>query len=82
MHLTKELAVRFADHHIRVNCIAYGGVEGRVDTEFKARYASHLPLGRMLKEEDLIGPLRSLIQDDMCAITGHVVNADGGWTLW
>ena len=28
-HLTKELAVRLADHGIRVNAVAFGGVEGR-----------------------------------------------------
>ena len=38
-HLTKELAVRFADDGIQVNCIAYGGVEGRVDEQFKKRYS-------------------------------------------
>ena len=28
-HLTKELAVRFSDKNIRVNCVAFGGIEGR-----------------------------------------------------
>ena len=39
-HLTKELAIRLAGQGIRVNCVAYGGVEGRVDDDFKARYSS------------------------------------------
>ena len=82
MHLTKELAVRFAPQKIRVNCIAYGGVEGRVDLDFKKRYANLTPSQRMLQENELIGPLESLIHDGCSAITGHTLIADGGWSLW
>lgn len=82
VHLTKELAVRFAESDIRVNCIAYGGVEGRVDDEFKARYAQLSPSRRMLSESDIIGPLEFLVSDSCKAITGQTIQADGGWTLW
>jgi NAD(P)-dependent dehydrogenase (short-subunit alcohol dehydrogenase family) len=82
VHLTKELAVRFAGSHIRVNCIAYGGVEGRVDKAFKARYAELTPSRRMLSETDIIGPLELLVSDSCRAITGQTIQADGGWTLW
>ena len=47
--LTKELAVRLAPRDIQVNCVAFGGVEGRVDPAFLARYAKLSPMGRMLK---------------------------------
>ncbi len=82
IHLTKELAVRFADFDIRVNCIAYGGVSGRVDNSFESRYAKLTPSGRMLLESEIIGPLDFLVSDNCKAINGQTIQADGGWTLW
>lgn len=81
-HLTKELAVRMAPDSIRVNAIAYGGVEGRVDDDFKARYGKLVPTGRMLKESELTGPLDFLVSEQSSAMTGQVVQPDGGWTIW
>lgn len=81
VHLTKELAVRFAKADIRVNCIAYGGVSGRVDERFVARYAQLAPSGRMLAESELIGPLDFLVSEHCQAINGQTIQADGGWTL-
>lgn len=82
VHLTKELAVRFSEKNIRVNCIAYGGVEGRVDDGFKARYAQLTPNKRMLSESDIIGPLELLVSNSCRAINGQTIQADNGWTLW
>lgn len=81
-HLTKELAVRFAINDIRVNCIAYGGVDGRVDDEFKKRYARLTPSARMLSEQELVGPLEFLVSDQSSSMNGHTLVADGGWSIW
>jgi len=81
-HLTRELAVRLAPQHIRVNCVAYGGVEGRVDEEFQARYAQLVPSRRMLKSSEIIGPVEFLLEDASSAVNGHVLIADGGWSVW
>ena len=80
--LTKELAVRLAHKNIQVNAVAYGGVAGRVDAAFKARYAQLTPQGRMLAEEDIAGPVNFLLAEDSAAITGQIIQVDGGWTLW
>lgn len=80
-HLTKELAVRFSSKNIRVNCIAYGGVEGRVNESFLERYSKMCPIGRMLTEDEIVGPLDFLISSNSSSVTGHVLIADGGWTL-
>ena len=81
-HLTRELAVRLAPQYIRVNCVAFGGVEGRSDEAFLARYAQLVPTRRMLKETEVIGPVEFLLNDNSSAVNGHVLLADGGWSVW
>ena len=81
-HLTKELAVRLSAHKIRVNGLAFGGVEGRANSEFKSRYEKLCPSQRMLSEAELFGPVNLLTSETCSAITGEIVVADGGWTLW
>jgi len=81
-HLTKELAIRLSKDNIRVNCIAFGGVKGRVNPIFEKRYSDLVPIGRMLEENEVIGPLEFLISESSSSITGHILAADGGWTIW
>jgi NAD(P)-dependent dehydrogenase (short-subunit alcohol dehydrogenase family) len=81
-HLTKELAVRLAEFSIQVSCIAYGGVEGRVNAKFKERYAEFVPLGRMLNENEIVWPLDLLLSEKSAPMTGQTLNFDGGWTIW
>ncbi len=81
-HLTKELAVRLADRNIQVNCVAFGGVEGRVDTEFEQRYKKLSPMGRMLKLDEVSGPVDMLLSAKCSGITGHTLAVDGGWSIW
>lgn len=81
-HLTKELAIRFASKGIQVNCVAYGGVEGRVDAEFKDRYSKMVPMGRMLLEDEITWPLDALLSEKSRPMTGQTLNFDGGWTIW
>jgi NAD(P)-dependent dehydrogenase (short-subunit alcohol dehydrogenase family) len=81
-HLTKELAVRLAGKDIQVNCVAFGGVEGRVDEAFKQRYAQLCPMGRMLRVDEVVGPVDMLLSDKCSGITGHILAVDGGWGIW
>lgn len=82
-HLTKELAVRLAPRGIRVNAVAFGGVEGRADKNFLKRYENLCPQQRMLNPtKDLYGPVQFLAGESSRAVTGHILTADGGWTLW
>lgn len=81
-HMTRELSVRLAPD-VRVNCVAYGGFVGRVDEAFQDRYARLTPLGRMLTDDDAGGPVAFLLDDvAAAAVTGQVLVADGGWSVW
>ena len=82
IHLNKELAVRLAPQGIRVNAVSYGGVEGRVSDTFLARYNTLLPMGRMLREEEVAGPVAFLASDASSGMTGHNLIYDGGWSVW
>ena len=82
IHLTKCLAVQFAPQKIAVNCVTYGGVEGRVDESFKKRYAALCPMGRMMTDDETVGSVDFLLSDKAAYITGQNIVVDGGWGIW
>ena len=82
IQLTKCLAVLFKDKNISVNCISYGGIDGRVDESFRNRYAKLCPQGRMMKEEETIGAVEFLLSENSTYINGQNLIVDGGWTIW
>ena len=57
-----------------------GGVLGAQDDQFKAKFGSRVPLGRMAQSEDLTGPLVFLASPAASLITGDTIMIDGGWT--
>lgn len=81
-HLTKELAVILSPFGTRVNCVAFGGFQGRSDQQFEQRYAELVPNGRMLEGSEVIGPIEFLISEASSSVTGATLVADGGWTIW
>ena len=81
IHLTKELAVRLSPE-VRVNCVSFGGIKGRADKNFVARYSKLNPQGKMLHEEDVIGPIDFLVSEKSANMNGQNIIIDGGWTIW
>lgn len=82
IHLTKELSVRYASRSVRVNSVSFGGVDGRVSSDFRERYSTLCPMGRMLSTNDIFGPIKFLATSDSSGVTGHNLVVDGGWTAW
>lgn len=82
IHLTKELSIKFADKNISVNSISYGGVEGRVDDDFKSRFEKLTPLKRMMLPEETVNAIDYLVSDNSVYMTGHNLIVDGGRTIW
>lgn len=81
IQLAKYLATALAPE-IRVNAISPGGVwRGQPDV-FVKRYEERTPLGRMAREEDLVGSFVYLAGDMSRYVTGTNLMVDGGWTAW
>ena len=87
--LTRDLAVEWGPHHIRVNAIQpaqianQNWVKGMTSTGWDLpAFAQHIldgiPLGRMGRDEDLVGPALFLASDAAAFVTGHLLYVDGG----
>lgn len=85
--LTRELAVAWAPHGIRVNAIkpcqfVNPGLQAIIDDPARrdvvARMISGIPLGRMGRPEEIVGPLVFLASDAASMVTGVSLPVDGG----
>ena len=77
--LTKHLATHLAPR-VRVNCVVLGGIEAKGISTFSKEYSKHVPMGRMMKRNELIGIIEYLCSDKSTYTTGSIITVDGGWT--
>lgn len=86
--LTVSVAAELAPYHINVNAVAPGTILTDLtlrvlDTDEKmARASAKIPLGRLGKPEDMVGPVLFLCSSEADYVTGHVLVVDGGWLLY
>lgn len=80
--LTRYLATYWAKENIRVNCLVPGGVESGQNEEFKRRYSGRIPLGRMARAQEMVGPTLYLVSNASSYVTGQCVMVDGGLSAW
>ncbi|MBN2061015.1 MAG: SDR family oxidoreductase [Deltaproteobacteria bacterium] len=84
--LTKSLAVEMAEFNIRVNAIAPGPtltpmLQNLIDNsteEFVCQLNAIVPLGRLIKPEDIAKTALFLASDESEMITGVILSVDGG----
>lgn len=82
VQMVREIASRIGEFGQRINGIAYGGVESeRQDPGWREDYCELVPLGKMVKPEEVYGKVRFLIGPDSEGITGHILTVDGGLSL-
>ena len=82
INMTKNLAVYWREHNIRVNVISPGGFFNNQPQEFIDAYSYRVPLQRMGLPNELKGAVVFLASDEASYITGHNLVVDGGWTAW
>ena len=80
--LTKYLATYWPEKGVRVNAICPGGVEFNQPGEFISEISKRIPLGRMAKADEYQALVAFLCSDASSYMTGAVISADGGRTVW
>lgn len=85
IHLVKSLAIEWADHGIRVNCVAAGSIltPRRQETEESKALIqnSMIPMRRSGLPDEVAGPLLFLSSALSTYMTGQTIMADGGWSI-
>ncbi|MAT50471.1 MAG: hypothetical protein CMK32_04720 [Porticoccaceae bacterium] len=87
IRMTKFAAVSYAEHGIRVNCIAPGVTPTRAYYKFGDEYAQTLideqvvnqPIRRAIDTAEQAEGIIWLCSDHAAMVTGHVLPIDGGW---
>ena len=83
IHMTRHLAIYWADDGVRVNCLSPGPFPSpKADGEMVERLVTKSPMRRMGVPHELNGALLLLVSDAGSYITGENITVDGGWTAW
>ncbi len=84
--LTKTLAVEWAEHGIRLNCIGAGAIESNGFNNYKPENVAGLfrtnPMLRAGDVQDVAEAVVYLTAPSGKYITGETINIDGGMVLW
>jgi len=86
VQMTRYLAVHYAKHNVRCNCISPGPFPNpavqQSHPEFISRLSKKVPLGRVGRQEEVAGAAVFLVSEAASFITGQNLFVDGGWTSW
>lgn len=87
IHLSRSLAMEWAERGVRVNCISPGYTATPMNTrpevaEQVKQFEGDTPLGRMAAPEEMVGPAVFLLSDAASFVTGVDLIVDGGFVCW
>jgi NAD(P)-dependent dehydrogenase (short-subunit alcohol dehydrogenase family) len=88
IHMTKMLAIEWAQYGIRVNAVAPGTVETPsraaflADPKTRETMLKRVPLHRFATAEEVAAAVRYLVSPGAAYITGHTLMLDGGLTAY
>ena len=84
--MTKQLAVEWAAHNIRVNCVAPSFLATRLTNTLIERTGENMlrwiPMGRIGSEDEVKGAVVFLASEASSYITGQTICIDGGTSAW
>jgi NAD(P)-dependent dehydrogenase (short-subunit alcohol dehydrogenase family) len=83
--LTRALAVEWAKHNIRVNCICPGFTDTqiikdmeKIDPNRFVERRKRIPMARAARPEEMADAMAYLASDQASYVTGSILNVDGG----
>ncbi len=89
--LTQSLAYEFAENNVRVNAVAPGfidirenvlkGEQDKALSEREMDRINRVPLHKLAKISDLLGPILMFASDASSYVTGQILLVDGGFML-
>lgn len=86
LQMTRYFAVHYGPSGIRFNSIAPGSFPNpglqKNEPAFIQKLSAKTPLGRVGRNEEIVGPALFLLGDGSTYVTGHNLVVDGGWTAW
>lgn len=86
--VTKSLAGEWAPKGVRVNAVAPGFIDtpmshrSMVNAEWYASWLKAVPMGRLGRPDEIASAVLFLASDASSLMTGAVLVADGGYTVW
>jgi NAD(P)-dependent dehydrogenase (short-subunit alcohol dehydrogenase family) len=89
-HLTRQIALDYANQHIRVNAVCPGWIDTPFNhdllapmatTEVDAAVRAVVPMERQGTADEVAAAVAFLASNDASYITGHCLVVDGGYTL-